>query len=303
MGNFLDYISDQTGLLIDRGGGQLSFIHLSFQEYLAAWVFTCEPREHDNLKFFPRYLGRQAWEEVLLLRLYRRRTSATLHVSRPGGEKRIFLREGVPVMAESNLPSESLGVMLMDAGRITRDDYARVVEAVRTRRCKEGAALLGLELVAPRELYEALKQQVRRRLLDCLGWTRGSFALEAGAAPVEDAAAFRCDPIPLVQEAVAIHWSPATLRTQLGAKLDAYAVATPRTEALVSRLFRDADVDAFVAGLGGDAPLAAQLDALRAPTALAAAWVLDALGALAYRDRPASDAARDGAGNPDRPDI
>jgi hypothetical protein len=174
---------------------------------------------------------------------------------------------------------------------------------VRTRRCKEGAALLGLELVAPRELYEALKQQVRRRLLDCLGWTRGSFALEAGAAPVEDAAAFRCDPIPLVQEAVAIHWSPATLRIQLGAKLDAYAVATPRTEALVSRLFRDADVDAFVAGLGGDAPLAAQLDALRAPTALAAAWVLDALGALAYRDRPASDAARDGAGNPDRPDI
>jgi hypothetical protein len=191
----------------------------------------------------------------------------------------------------------------VDAGRISRDDYARVVEAVRTLRCKEGAALLGLGLVAPRELYEALKQQVRRRLLDCLGWPRGNFALETGTAPVEDATAFRCDPIPLVQEAVAVHWSPATLRAQLGAKLDAYAVATPRTEALVSRLFRDADVDAFVAGLGGDAPLAAQLDALRAPTALAAAWVLDALGALAYRDRPASDAARDGAGNPDRPDI
>ncbi len=240
---------------------------------------------------------------VLLLRLYRRRTSGTLGVSRPGCEKRIFLREGVPVMAESNLPSESLGVMLMDAGRITRDDYARVVEAVRTRRCKEGAALLGLELVAPRELYEALKQQVRRRLLDCLGWTRGSFALEAGATPVEDAAAFRCDPIPLVQEAIAIHWSPVTLRAHFGAKLDAYAVATPRTEALASRLFRDADVDAFVAGLGGDATLAAQLDALPAPTALAAAWVLDAVGALAYRDQPATDAAGDDAGSPDRPDI
>jgi len=70
MGAFLDYISDQTGLLIDRGGGQLSFIHLSFQEYLAAWVFTCQPKEHDNLKFFSIYMGRPAWEEVLLLRLY-----------------------------------------------------------------------------------------------------------------------------------------------------------------------------------------------------------------------------------------
>jgi tetratricopeptide (TPR) repeat protein len=233
---------------------------------------------------------------LLLLRLYRRRYSGSLSVSREGVEKRVFLREGVPVMAESNRPSESLGVQLMDAGRITRDDYARVVETVRTRRCKEGAALLGLQLVEPRELYEALKQQVRLRLLDCLAWSRGSFALEAGASPVDDATDFRCDPIPLVQEAVAVHWGPAVLRAQLSAKLDAYASATPRTEALASRLYRDAEVDAFVAGLGSEASLGAQLDALYAPTAIAAAWVLDALGALVFRSRPASHSAD---GDPD----
>ncbi|MCY1074685.1 metallophosphoesterase [Archangium lansingense] len=70
MKNFLDYISDQTGLLLDRGGDQLSFIHLSFQEYLAAWVFTCQPELHDNPTFFIKHLGLSAWEEVLLLRLY-----------------------------------------------------------------------------------------------------------------------------------------------------------------------------------------------------------------------------------------
>jgi tetratricopeptide (TPR) repeat protein len=231
---------------------------------------------------------------LLLLRLYRKRYTGLLSVSREGVEKRVFLRDGVPVMAESSLTSESLGVQLMDAGRITREDYARVVEAVRTRRCKEGAALLGLQLVEPRELYEALKHQVRRRLLDCLGWPRGSFALDAGAAPVDDAAAFRCDPIPLVQEAVAVHWGAAALRAQLGEKLDAYASATPRTEALASRLYRDVEVDSLVAGLGGAASLGAQLDALREPTAIAAAWVLDALGALDFRSRPASDSAEGG---------
>ena len=82
----------------------------------------------------------------LLLRLYRRRYGGLLSVSREGVEKRITLRDGVPVMAESNRPSESLGVQLMDAGRISRDDYARVVEAVRKQRCKEGAALLGLSV-------------------------------------------------------------------------------------------------------------------------------------------------------------
>ncbi len=226
---------------------------------------------------------------LLLLRLYRRRYSGMLKVANEGVEKRVFLREGVPVMAESNRPSESLGVQLMDAGRITRDDYARVVETVRKRRCKEGAALLGLQLVSPRELYEALKHQLRRRLLDCLGWSRGSFALETDAAPVDDATAFRCDPIPLVQEAVAIHWGPVRLRAQLSAHFDSYAIATPRTDALARRLHRDAEVDAFVAGLGGEASLGAQLDALQAPTTIAAAWVLDALGTLEFRSRPASE--------------
>jgi len=69
MKDFLDYISDRTGLLIDRGGGQISFLHLSFQEYLAAWIFTCTGRPAEA-GFFLRHLGDPAWEEVLLLRLY-----------------------------------------------------------------------------------------------------------------------------------------------------------------------------------------------------------------------------------------
>ncbi|EYF00027.1 Hypothetical protein CAP_1616 [Chondromyces apiculatus DSM 436] len=70
MRHFLDFIGDRAGLLLDRGGGKLSFLHLSFQEYLAAWVFTCAPTEHDNPGFFVEHLGDPAWEEVLLLRLY-----------------------------------------------------------------------------------------------------------------------------------------------------------------------------------------------------------------------------------------
>jgi formylglycine-generating enzyme required for sulfatase activity len=71
MEQFLDYVSDRTGLLVDKGGGQLSFIHLSFQEYLAAWLYTYQPpSEHEQRQFFETHLGQPAWEEVLLLRLY-----------------------------------------------------------------------------------------------------------------------------------------------------------------------------------------------------------------------------------------
>lgn len=223
---------------------------------------------------------------VVLLRLYRERRTGTLVLQREGVEKRVALRDGVPVMAESNLPSESLGIQLLDAGRITRADYARVVEAVKKRRCKEGVALLGLELVAPRELFESLKQQVRRRLLDCLGWPRGDFAFEPGEPVTDEAAAFRCDPLPLVQEGVAIHWSRARIREALAERWNAYLVATPRTEAMAQRLHRDAEVDRLVAGIGGIEPLGVLLDAAPGPTAIAAAFVLDAVGAIAFQPTP-----------------
>lgn len=71
MEDFLDYISDRTGLLIDRGNSLLSFIHLSYQEYLSAWVYTCNPIDfHEQVRFFCRKIGVPAWDEVILLRLY-----------------------------------------------------------------------------------------------------------------------------------------------------------------------------------------------------------------------------------------
>lgn len=222
---------------------------------------------------------------LLLLSLYRRRISATLTLDREGVEKRVLLHSGVPVLAESNLPSESLGIQLLDAGRITREDYARVVELVKKKRCKEGAALLALELVAPRDLFEALKLQVRRRLLDSIGWSRGRYQLVPGEPVLEEAGAFRCDPIPLVQEGVAIHWSGKAVRAALGANLDRYLVATPRTASVAQRLHRDDAVDRLVAGVGGVEPLGALLENAP-PTALAAALVLSGAGALAFSERP-----------------
>jgi tetratricopeptide (TPR) repeat protein len=236
-------------------------------------------------------LDAQPLAELLLL-LYRKRFAGELVLRREAVEKRVFFRGGAPVMAESNLPSESLGIQLLDTGRITREDYARVVDAVQKRRCKEGAALLGLELVGPRELFEALKLQVRRRLLDCLGWTRGDFILAPGDPPEDEANAFRCDPVPLVQEGVAIHRSGAAIRASIGPRLDRWLASTPRTEAFVARLLRDTDVDRLLAGIDGPEPLGALLEGA-GPSALAAAFVLEGAGAVVFRDRPPeTDAAR-----------
>jgi len=232
----------------------------------------------------------------LLLDLYRHRFSGGLALARDGVEKRVWLRGGVPVLAESNLPSESLGIQLLDAGRITREDYARVVETVRSRRCKEGAALLGLELVAPQELFSALKEQVRRRLLDCFGWPGGDFAINASASPAADATAFRCDPAPLVQEGLAVHWGSKRIRAALEPRLDRYPAPSPRLAGLAARLHRDAEVDVLVAGLDGASTLGEVLAKVRLPSSLAAAFVIDAAGAVTWHDRPLERAAEPSSG-------
>ena len=220
---------------------------------------------------------------VLLLSLYRQRQTGHLELSREAIRKRVWLRDGVPVLAESNLPSESLGIQLLDAGRIQRDDYARLVDTVRERGGKEGAALLSLGLIGPQELFGALKDQVRRRLIDGFGWPRGDYIVFGGEAPAGDAAAFRCDPVALTQEGVAIHWSPTRIRDALAPHLDRYPQRSPRFAALAGRLLRDSDVDALLDALDGTRSLGEALVRASGPSALAAVWVLDRLGAIHWQ--------------------
>lgn len=240
---------------------------------------------------------------VLLLSLYRQRQTGHLELSREAVRKRVWLRDGVPVLAESNLPSESLGIQLLDAGRIQRDDYARLVDTVRERGCKEGAALLSLGLVGPQELFSALKDQVRRRLLDGFGWPRGEFAVYGGEAPAGDAAAFRCDPVALTQEGVAIHWSPTRIRDELAPHLDRYPQRSNRFAALAGRLLRDAEVDALLEALDGTRSLGEALVRASDPSALAAVWVLDRLGAIHWLTSAVASEATDAEPDRDAGDL
>lgn len=138
----------------------------------------------------------------LLLSLYRARFDGAITLARERAEKRFLFQQGVPIFAESNLASETLGVQLMDTGRITRGDHTRVSRYVQTKQCREGTALLELGLLEPKALFVALKEQVRQRLVDCFGWTQGRFSVEPSVSPPENAQPFRADIYALIQEGI-----------------------------------------------------------------------------------------------------
>jgi tetratricopeptide (TPR) repeat protein len=226
----------------------------------------------------------------LLLGLQRQEFSGAVTLSRERVGKRFLFRDGLPIFAESNLASESLGVQLMDAGRIKRADYNRLVAHVEREKCKEGKALLDLGLLDAKGLFLALKEQVRIRLVECFGWPQGEFFVDAGSEPPADAQPFRAEIYSLLQEGIETHWSSERVLTDLRPRMELFAELGARSERVTARLRMDESVETLLAALDGSASLWKVIQAARTPRGLAAVWVLDAAGALTYRDDAKPDA-------------
>jgi tetratricopeptide (TPR) repeat protein len=221
---------------------------------------------------------------ALLLDLHRAQFSGWVRLSREKLSKSFLFRDGIPMFAESNLTSESLGVQLMDAGEISRGDYTQIVERVENEGCKEGQALLDLELIEPRGLFVALKDQVRKRLLECFGWSRGSFKVEPGEPPPEETQPFRTDLYALLQEGIATHWSSDRILTEFSDQMSQIPRRTALVPRIEPRLSTDAATQDFIDALDGSRNLWKALQRATSPKALAAAWVLHAARAIEYSD-------------------
>ena len=233
----------------------------------------------------------------LLLGLQRHQFGGAVTLQRDRVGKRFLFRDGLPIFAESNLASESLGVQLMDAGRITRADYARLNSHVQNEGCKEGKALLDLGLLDAKGLFLALKDQVRIRLLECFGWPHGEFFVDSASEPPADAQPFRADIFSLVQEGIEAHWSSDRVLADLHQRMELFPELSARSERIASKLRSDEAVVALLSALDGTQTLWRVIQMARTPRGLASLWVLDAAGALQYRDaaKPDSDSAEAGA--------
>jgi Flp pilus assembly protein TadD len=221
---------------------------------------------------------------ALLLELSKTRFTGALSLARERTTKRVLWRDGAPILAESNLASETLGVTLLDSGKLTREDYSKVVGYVQLKSCKEGKALLDLKLLEPKGLFLALKEQLRRRILECFGWPEGAWSLDPKQVPPADTQAFRLDPRVLAQEGIESHWSPERVLGSLGERLGRTVRATESRELLAARLRPSAGVAELLDGLDGSCTLGEAIRRAGAPGALSAAWVLDASGLLSYPD-------------------
>ena len=222
----------------------------------------------------------------LLLDLFSAGFDGTLRLTQERREKSFRFQAGLPITAESNRVGETLGLQLVNAGAISRSDYAKVVEHVEKQGCREGTALLALGLIDPKGLFRALKEQVRRRIVECFGWPRGRFQVDRGQAAAAEAQPFRADLYALLQEGIESHWSADRILADLAGRVNFFPTRAARAARVESRLVSDAGLQAFLGSLDGTQPFWKALQRASTPRALAAVWVLDAAGAIDYESAP-----------------
>lgn len=211
----------------------------------------------------------------LLLELCRTRYSGALDLVRDKTAKRIIFQQGAPVLSESNLANETLGMQLMDQGSLSRSDHRRVSAYMESKRCKEGVALLALELLAPKELFLALKEQVRRRMHETFSWSSGSYRLEAVDALDGDVQPLRSDPLVLIREGLVNHWTADRLLADLTEQVERFPQRTKTFDEAQRRLAKDAAIVSLLDRFDGTRTLGAAIGSqFNSPEALATVWIL-----------------------------
>ncbi len=160
----------------------------------------------------------------LLYNVFRDIFTGRLRLQRGRVTKEVFLLNGYPIFAESNVRSENLSYQLLLAGVLDEETHRRSIELVNAEGIRQGEALLRMGVLDREQLESFLRRQVRERLLNCFGWTGASYGLtyDLGVAALQQR--FEVNPLVLIFEGIKSAFPIAPLVTHF----DAYPRRVPR---------------------------------------------------------------------------
>jgi tetratricopeptide (TPR) repeat protein len=97
----------------------------------------------------------------LLAYLNRNRETGTLVIKTPAFTKSVYIINGDAVFASSTYEDDRLGEMLIKAGKITMEQYDMSVQLLKKTAKRQGAILVELGYLTPKDLFWGVKYQVR----------------------------------------------------------------------------------------------------------------------------------------------
>lgn len=104
--------------------------------------------------------GKVSLPKILTV-LNRQRKTGTLLLRTPAFTKKVYLLKGDAIFASSTYEDDRLGEMLIKAGKITLQQYDESVGLLKKTGKRQGAILVELGYITPKDLFWGVKYQVR----------------------------------------------------------------------------------------------------------------------------------------------
>ena len=152
----------------------------------------------------------------LLADLHRLRATGGLLLRRDKVKKIVFVRAGAPESVKSNRLSECLGRVMVRERMISEADCEESLNKMKASGRQQGTVLIEMGCISPHNLRYALELQLRLKLLEVFGWTRGEFQFNPKAQPPADTVRLQMSTAAIVYEGVKRSYDAARLLDSLG---------------------------------------------------------------------------------------
>jgi Tfp pilus assembly protein PilF/DnaJ-domain-containing protein 1 len=138
----------------------------------------------------------------VLIYLNRNRKSGTLIVDTHAFTKKVYIDKGDVIFASSTYEDDRLGEMLVKTGKITIEQYEESVKLLKTTKKRQGAILVELGYLTPKDLFWGVKYQVREIIYSLFPLDIGEYKFLEGEIPTNEVITLKMSTGNLIYEGV-----------------------------------------------------------------------------------------------------
>jgi hypothetical protein len=146
------------------------------------------------------------------------KVSGMLVVTHQGVEKKVFFEDEFVTFASSNVNDDRLGEFLIRIGKIQQIDYDNSVDILKKTRKRQGQIFVELGCLTPKDLFWAVKSQVKEIVLSLFLWTDGEVSFVPGDFVQKETIKLRAPVTEIIVEGIKRIQNPRRLLGYIGGK-------------------------------------------------------------------------------------
>lgn len=116
----------------------------------------------------------------ILVTIHRYKAPGVIECRSKEDVKNIYIDDGNIIFATSSNLEDSLGYRLLNQGKLTQDSYEESVRRLKSEQKRQGAILVEMNALQPKDLFVAVKEQVQEIVWSIFEWEEGGVVFRAG---------------------------------------------------------------------------------------------------------------------------